>query len=315
MSGWGLRGWNPGRWSPFGRQGEPSVKVTEADYSYITADDLDQHRAETRRNRPNKDTDVIVFRHNKVSHPVHFAAYAIDDGDLTVGAAREFAAKRLDVRDPRSIRMFYKGKNLKEESHCVRDYGLRSDEQPDVLCVIGEPPKDDSGSESDDSASDIQGHSSPAGKKKRKNRKKKGKKSGRVSTGGSASDSAPTTPVVEHLPIPTGTHPLHKSQTPAAASGRGPSPSPQTPQQKLQGLLDKLRGELAPLAEDYIRNPPAEKAKREFEYKRLSETILAQVLLKTDAVETDGNEDARQMRKAVVREAQDWLNRLDEIQR
>ncbi|KAB8343193.1 hypothetical protein FH972_022783 [Carpinus fangiana] len=274
MSGWGLRGWNPGRWSPFGRQGEPAVKVTDADYSYITAEDLDQHRAETRRNRPSKDTDVIIFRINKVSHPVHFAAYAIDDGDLTVGAARELAAKRLEVRDPRSIRMFYKGKNLKEDAQHVRDFGMRSDNTPEVLCVVGDPPPDDSGSDSDGSASDVQNRSSPAG-----------------------------------------VHPLHKSSAPASASNRAPSPGVQTAHQKLQALSDKLQGELVPLAEDYINNPPSDKAKRDFEYKRLSETILAQVLLKTDAVETEGNEDARQMRKAVVREAQGWLNKLDEVQR
>lgn len=88
---------------------------------------------------------------------------------------------------------------------------------------------------------------------------------------------------------------------------------PQTPLEKLDALQSKLDDEYRPLVVAFERSPPPEKAKREFEHKKLSETVLAQVLLKLDAVETEGDPDARAKRKELVREAQGLLNRLDEV--
>lgn len=40
-------------------------------------------------------------------------------------------------------------------------------------------------------------------------------------------------------------------------------------------------------------------------------TIEQNVVLKYDGIEHDGNEEVRMRRKALVKEAQDWLGKLD----
>lgn len=90
-----------------------------------------------------------------------------------------------------------------------------------------------------------------------------------------------------------------------------PAPTPATPMDKLNAVNSTLQA-LLPQCVQFLANPPAEQAKKDFEHKRLSETVLAQVLLKLDAVDTEGDPDARARRKELVREAQNVLNSLDE---
>jgi hypothetical protein len=64
-----------------------------------------------------------------------------------------------------------------------------------------------------------------------------------------------------------------------------------------------------------VADPPTDPKKREFEHKKLSETILAQIMLKADGIVPDGNVTIRNARKALIKEAQANLDRLDQVEK
>lgn len=84
-----------------------------------------------------------------------------------------------------------------------------------------------------------------------------------------------------------------------------------TPIEEIDFLFHKFRTELVPQGLEFFSNTPANVKKRDFEYRKISETILTQILLKSDAVDTEGDSDARMRRKELVKEVQDFLNDLD----
>lgn len=84
-----------------------------------------------------------------------------------------------------------------------------------------------------------------------------------------------------------------------------------TPIEEIEFLCNKFRTELVPQGLEFISNTPADAKKRDLEYRRNSETILTQILLKSDAVDTEGDMDARLRRKELVVEVQGFLHDLD----
>ena len=84
-----------------------------------------------------------------------------------------------------------------------------------------------------------------------------------------------------------------------------------TPIEEIDFLTHKFRTELVPQGLEFISNTPTDAKKRDFEYRRISETILTQILLKFDSVETEGDSEARVKRKEIVKEVQDFLNDVD----
>ena len=65
--------------------------------------------------------------------------------------------------------------------------------------------------------------------------------------------------------------------------------------------------------ENFILNPPSDPKTRNFEYKKLSEHIVSQVVLRLDAVDLQGDHALRQQRKFFVNQAEAMLARLDEV--
>lgn len=322
-----------GRFSPFGRpsQNPSSGVVNDSDFSYITNEDLRQNNGtapeivDWQDKNPERETDVVVFKEKRTHYPTHFPVHSIRDGQLKVGTVRQAAAKKLGIDDARRIRMFHKGRNLKLDERTAREEGLRGDGTgSEILVTVSETPADGfapaaddaapqwtdhDGSDSDDADS---GANSSAKKKSRKRGGRKGKKKNPAPTSGSStpgySSAAPAGP--EFLPIPSHMGGPRPSSAPPQPK---PAAAPQSATQKLDAIASKFHTEFVPLCVQFMSSPPADPGKRSLEYKKLSETILTQIIFKLDGVETEGDADARAQRKALVKEVQGMLGKLDDV--
>ena len=295
MSSWRPRFWGSGGFSPFAATEHPP-QVTDADYEYITREDGDEALKDTHVNldarNPSAKDDIIIVRYKGVVHPLHFRAYTIEDRKLTIRHVRERLAKAIGVDDPHRIRLIYKGDILKDNFTCFM-YNL--ERGAELMADTPVLSSDEDISDGEDVSAD-QGE----GSKRKKSRKRRSKKkTSPNNTGTSTPSLAPPVPL------------SGSSRSPSPAM-RSPAP-PKSAVEKLEEISSHFRTKLVPLCIQFIQNPPIEAAKVDTEHRKLAETIMGEVLLKLDAVETDGNPDARQRRKDLVKETQDMLNRLDGV--
>lgn len=333
-SSWG------GRFSPFGRPGNSpnSGVVNDSDFSYITNEDLQRNGAaqapeivDWDDKNPERETDVLVFKERRTHYPTHFPAHSIRDGDLRISTVRQAAAKKLGIDNAGRIRMFYKGRNLKHDDRTAREEGLRGDGTgSEILVTVGEasagglaPGSEDApqrawsdGEDEEDDDDDVDSGANTSGKKKsRKRGGRKSRKKGPSSTNASGTSTPGYTGPganAEYLPIPSN-FTTQPRPTSAASQNSPRAAEPATAMGKLDTIASKFHTEFVPMAVQYMNSPPQEKSKREFEYKKLSETILTQIIFKLDSVETEGDSEARLKRKALVKEVQGLLTKLDEV--
>ncbi|KAA8644734.1 hypothetical protein EYZ11_012027 [Aspergillus tanneri] len=281
--------------------------VSDGDYSYISPNDIVGPPTRSYGNQYPQDTepDTLLLKHRRNTYELHFPAYAINDGALSVGQLRQRAAEVTRTLDPKRIRLLYKGNLLDDDSLPCRSEGLK--QQSEVLCVVSEVhPGESTPSDASDAEADKPPEDAREGTEKKrtrnrnrnKNKNKRKNKDKRVNdTNGSLA-------------------PPSADQLRPSSSGL-PASSPnlkafRTSIEQVQALMSYFHTELVPLCEAYIADPPTELKSRDFEHKKLSETILAQVILKADGIEPDGHEETRNLRRALIKETQSILARLDQ---
>lgn len=296
-------------------------------------------RAET---GPHNSPDILVLKHRGTTYPLHLPAFSIAEGDLRVGELRRLAAKETKTEDSRRVKLLYKGKILKDDARACREEGLKQNSE--LMCVISEAThlgsrEDVESSDSADSeemmenglgAPRIEVDGTMRSGDSRTKRRRGGRRKKSSNRDGSLGPSNTTTPrdsgflsPTEPLP-PRGVSPTRRSTSPPRplpASNAPPAsiptspPKPKTPHDTLDAIAQTFNTTFVPKCLQFTSQPPSDPKVRDLEYKKLSETILAQIILKLDAVETEGDEGLRARRKQLVKETQEMLTELDRVGR
>lgn len=350
-------GFSRGGISPFGSTLGPSgvPNVTEDDFSYITSEDLENHGLDMpvparsygsqpryydsysssapapayMRQKP--EDDVMLVKHQGITYPEHFPAYSIGDGKLYVSDVRERVKMILDLTDRQAkrIKLYYKGRPLRDLDAPVRSYGVKNNSE--VLMVL----EDSSHGSSDES--NVSAGSRREGRAGSVRREGRSGRSGRVSyrppQGGSPRTSrsdrfdnpraATSSFGGQDIPGDDRGSSLRepsrvRTQSPthsAFSSASAPVGAPGGPLEKLNTIASHFEAELLPLCLDYVARTPLDPKKRTDEHRRISETIMSQVLLKLDEVDTSTEDGARARRKELVKHVQDHLKKLDDAKK
>ena len=254
--------------------------------------------------------DIIILKHKGTTYPLHFPAFSIAEGDLKVRDLRRQAAQQLKVEDPRRVKLLYKSKQMRDDKQTCKHENLKQNSE--VMCVVSSEAPSHGANSSDSEGSDsVAANGVDAGRmdddddvkverKKRKGHRGPKKRRDRES-GGRESLAPPTEPAPS------------TSRTASPAPPAQQTKKPSTPAEMLNSIGENFDVNLHPLVKEFIARPPAEQKTRDLEYKRLGESILAQVLLKLDGVETMGDEVLRGRRKDMVKRVQGVLNELDAV--
>lgn len=303
-------------------------------------------------NPPHTSPDILVLKHRGTTYPLHLPAFSIAEGELTVGNLRRLAAEKTNTNESRRVKLLYKGKILKDDSRPCRDEGLKQNSELMCVISeaghLGAGREDAESSDSADSeemlengiggprpiivdADDLRGGDM---RSKRKNHRA-GRRKKTSTRGGSPGPNTTNTPrgsssflaPTDALP-PRGSSPGPRAPSPSRPRSSLSSNAPQsqsqpplsslpnhkkTPLQTLEALSHAFHTTLVPQSVLFTNNPPTDSRVRDLEYKKLSESILAQIILKLDAVDTEGDEGLRAKRKQLVRETQEVLGDLDRV--
>ncbi|KAL4761608.1 uncharacterized protein BDW70DRAFT_44915 [Aspergillus foveolatus] len=294
-----------------------STNTSERPYTYLTPDDIVDPPSRPYKEEDDSEPDKLILNHRKITYELHFPPYSINDGTLSIGQLRQAAAEVTRTADPNRIKLLYKGKLLDDDSLPCRAEGLK--QQSEILCVVSEVQ---SGTRTPSDVSSIGRTSeetprlsslniteftprSDGSKKNKRKKKNKGKKKSTADSDDNESSASPA-----QRPQPT-------SSSDGCSRYALPPPAPNlntftTPLGQVHGLTAYFRKEIVPLCTRYITDPPQDEKTRDFEHKKLGETILAQVMIKADSIEVVDDE-TRTARRALIKEAQSTLNQVDAV--
>ncbi|KAF3076760.1 hypothetical protein CFAM422_001587 [Trichoderma lentiforme] len=82
---------------------------------------------------------------------------------------------------------------------------------------------------------------------------------------------------------------------------------------QLNDLSDEFNSRWLPRCRRFIESPPRDYNKRGDDHRILTDSVMQQIILKLDGVDTQGDAELRQRRKELVREVQNVLKQLDDI--
>ena len=333
------------------RSGPP--QVTEDDYSYLSGESdhrypnstsyggnpshmnstshhhpPPQHyrgNSSSSTHRPSAPTNVapdqINLRHRSNVYQLHFPAFSISEEKLKIRDLRATAATALRVDDPSRIKLLYKGKQLRDNTLTCRQENLKQNSE--VMCVVSNEAASNSSDDDDidddedsstvsaanNSGDGVRSGEDGSGSRRRKRKNHRSKKP-KAST--STPSSAPAHPLADastHINLAPPTISTQNSSRNASPAPRKPS----SPAEMLSDLESLFQNTYMPMVSSFLASPPPDPKIREQEWRKISETIMTQVLLKLDGVETGGEEGLRFRRKDLVRRIQEALGEIDAV--
>lgn len=331
--GWSARGGLSPFSSNLGTTGGGVPAITDDDFSYITSEDLESHgldkpRRPQQKNAPDassshsygrsapqvpEDDDILLIKNKGVTYPEHFPAYSIGDGQVLVRDLLERVqlVMKISPRRARRVRLLYKGRQLKDMDKPIRDYGVKNNSE--VLVVLGDATAEDSSDESSEEVVVVDGDAGATRKKpnKKKRRGKKRDAAARSSAADSNSNTGLEVPFDSDRRGGSSSRPESPSALSGVSGASAAASVPGGPMAKLNSIGMHFTTKLLPLCSHFIANPPADPKKRVDEHRRISETVMQQVILKLDEVDTQGEDEARARRKELVRHVQSVLKEMD----
>ena len=267
-----------------------------------------------------------MIKYEGVTYPEHFPAYSIGDAKLLVSDVRDRVAMILDLteRQAKQVKLLYKGRRLKKNDLPLCEYGVKDNSE--LLLILGESAQGSAtGSEVSEGAVGA-GHAEQAAYAPRggspRNSPKNSPRFGRSGRWGDRSPRESGSQVGLDVP-PEGNRKRDKSrvrtQSPDSAVSAASSPPaaaplvgrPGGPIEKLNALSSEFNNTWLPRCVEFASRPPRDEKKRGDEHRRLSETILQKILLKLDEIDTSTEEGARMLRKQLVNDVQNHLNKID----
>lgn len=324
-----------------------SARLSERDrtisdlYEYVDSKEIETHDVPFE----NDDApDLVHVKYMGSSFPLDFPPYSISESGVTVQEVRRRVAEKLK-QDPRRIRLVYKEKELKIDPYAIKKYGCKQNSE--IAVVVTEHLNDYSGgldahhSSEDDSGSAVslkpqtelrrpRGNSSvrhrsddykvgpdtgsflhPNGYSQRDTGREGRDPRRRSTSPARARSKSPAPPSPRTSFVPPSPRP-----TPSPAPPKRPPPAdPKTPLGKVQALQNQFYDKWMPDCRNFVASPPSDPATRDKEYRRVSESVMRNVIEAADAIDLEGDTVARAERRELLREAQELLKRVDAVKK